>query len=1060
MSSSASWQRLLAQAYREDGHGLATLLRPLGFSVETRASATAIAGIGLPVEPNGYTVLIGSGPRRALALVTRDTRNLHDLATQLARALSSATPYHWLLALASPQLQQVAIATWGLDRRPPRLRILAVDCRNVMASDAAVMAALEACAREPSLVRQAHWLEILGREAISGRFYSELARSVKHCAEGAGGKASMSQRREFALLHVARLIFLAFLENKGWLDGDPNFLVRIFDECMERGGGFQRRVLRPLFFGTLNTPAARRAPAALAFGKVPFLNGGLFQPVPLERSLGALEIPDECWGDVLDKLLLRYRFSAREPQSDYESAAVDPEILGRAFESLIARDKRHTEGIFFTPFELVERTTRSALGHYLSSLGMATDEWERALAGHPLEPDKAAPLRRIASSIAVLDPACGSGAFLVHVLECLELLLRAAGDQTPAGALRRRLLARSLFGVDRDPMAVWLCELRLWLAVVVVDDTRDPSAVDPLPNLDHNIRCGDTLLGGDFTLAEGDSELTRLRTRYARASGARKRTLKQALERRERTQLLDWYAARDRALGEARRSLLCTARSRDLFGQPRGLLPSERAALEELKVAQRSVRRELRRLRDGGGLPFVPAAHFGDIARRGGFDIVLGNPPWIRVHNIPRGQRSKIRRDFRVFREAAWLDQSHSHNTGKGFTMQVDAAALFLERGLALLRHGGVLSFLVPAKLWRSLAGGGIRQHLLEAAVLCSLEDWSDAPPLFGATTYPSSVTVRRHRATADARVQMVVHRRDVSVSWQVPLQAIHLDESRGAPWLALPPAPATGFRRLIRAGPPLASSGLGRPTLGVKCGCNAAYLVTVEESHERITNVRAGERRGSLETCCLRPLLAGRDVAAWRPPPPSSYIVFPCDGEGRTLQELPPGTLRWLAPWRARLERRADARGRRPWWALFRTEGARSSRPRVVWRDIGRSPTALVLEAGSPVVPLNTCYVLATRDMHDALALACILNSPLAAAWLAAVAEPARNGYRRFMAWTIGRLPLPENWDRARDLLEPLGREALSGHEPSQSELLERVLAAYRIRWSSIAPLIEWQPT
>jgi hypothetical protein len=129
-----------------------------------------------------------------------------------------------------------------------------------------------------------------------------------------------------------------------------------------------------------------------------------------------------------------------------------------------------------------------------------------------------------------------------------------------------------------------------------------------------------------------------------------------------------------------------------------------------------------------------------------------------------------------------------------------------------------------------------------------------------------------------------------------------------------------------------------------------------------------------------------------------------------------------------------------------------------VVWSDIGRNPTALVLEAGSPVVPLNTCYVLATRDMHDALALACILNSALAAAWLAAVAEPARNGYRRFMAWTIGRLPLPENWDRARDILEPVGREAFSGRQPSQSELLDCVLAAYRIRWSSIAPLIEWQ--
>ena len=128
-----------------------------------------------------------------------------------------------------------------------------------------------------------------------------------------------------------------------------------------------------------------------------------------------------------------------------------------------------------------------------------------------------------------------------------------------------------------------------------------------------------------------------------------------------------------------------------------------------------------------------------------------------------------------------------------------------------------------------------------------------------------------------------------------------------------------------------------------------------------------------------------------------------------------------------------------------------------MVWADLGRSLQALVLDAGDRTVPLNTCYVLRVRDLTDATALAAYLNSPVANSWVGALAEPARGGYRRHFAWTMARLPVPDDWARARDVLAPLGERALRGEPPGRAELMSAVLSVFRVRAQSIAPLVEW---
>jgi hypothetical protein len=119
------------------------------------------------------------------------------------------------------------------------------------------------------------------------------------------GDAPARDGHELALLHLSRLLFLSFLETKAWLDGDRHFLANGFTRCMERGGSYHKGVMLPLFFGTLNTPVSARPPAARAIGAVPFLNGGLFAPAPLERRWPTLQITDASLGRAFGELFTR-----------------------------------------------------------------------------------------------------------------------------------------------------------------------------------------------------------------------------------------------------------------------------------------------------------------------------------------------------------------------------------------------------------------------------------------------------------------------------------------------------------------------------------------------------------------------------------------------------------------------------------------------------------------------------------------------------------------------------------------------------------------------------------
>jgi len=340
--------------------------------------------------------------------------------------------------------------------------------------------------------------------------------------------------------------------------------------------------------------------------------------------------------------------------------------------------------------------------------------------------------------------------------------------------------------------------------------------------------------------------------------------------------------------------------------------------------------------------------------------------------------------------------------------------------------------------------------------------------------------------------VHIVVHTAIGVHRWLDRASSLPFDATAGSPWLLLPPPVRAAFNAVAAAGVPLADTVFGSPMLGVKCGCNAAFVVTGDGSGPGPSNpdaavvairasgacdARGPARRGPVERAMLRPVVRGQTLARWAQPAPvwdashcdparrapqrgQEWIIWTHDPEsdlGGPLRRLPPHAAQWLAQWRHRLAARSDTRGRLPWWALFRTESACSAQPRVVWADLGRMPRAAVLPARDASVPLNSCYVARAPGIIDAQALTALLNSAPAAAWLNALAEPARGGYRRYMGWTVALLPIPQPWERARSVMAPIAARAAHGTPPSESHLTATVAAAYGVDLAILQPLLAW---
>jgi len=814
--------------------------------------------------------------------------------------------------------------------------------------------------------------DALGAEAVGRRFFRRFQAVLDSMSAALPRACPAQERHAWALLQLTRVLFLYFIQSKGWLDGCSDFLARELDRCLARGRHLQRDLLRPLFFGTLNRPAVERSRVTRSLGRIPFLNGGLFEPHPLERRWPA-DLPNSVWREAFDSLFERFDFTADETG---RPGLVAPDMLGRVFEGVMEPGARRRSGTFYTPAALVRHLIRAGLVAALAErLNCPESRAERYLA------ERAAPARRALRNVTVLDPAVGSGAFL---LGALELLSEITGGERPTAATRRRVLRRHLFGVDLNPAAVRLTELRLWLAVIAEDRAAEPEAVEPLPNLDCLVRQGDSLLdpgahwpGGHTSVRADAVALARLRRALVAAAGADKRVLARDLRRAEGRAFADGLSAAEAALDSEIADRLADARAPTLFGDARGLDSTLIKELRRLREARRDVRAARRRFRRDGELPwFHYQSQFADVFARGGFDLVVGNPPWVRAEELPAQRRRELAARYRWWRSG----------NPTGFAHRPDLALAFIERAWELTRPGGVVAFLVPAKLATAAYGARARHALAAHGTIRAAADLTAAPEAaFDATVYPMALVVCKKPPPDDHRVRTVLAPPKSSIAHGVP----QCELVGGRPW-PLAAGPVVAALESLAHHPRFGDRVMCH--LGVKTGANQLFLDPPE----------------TVEPELVRWAVRGRDLAPFQATR-TRRLLWPCDEAGRPLPELPPGARAHLAPHVERLRARADDTGGPP-WSLFRTTAA-AAPYRVVWADLSRRLTAVALadRTTRDQIPLNTCYLVTSPDASTALRLAAWLNST----WMRAVARlaapPAASGFARFGAHVISELPLPD---------------------------------------------------
>lgn len=504
-------------------------------------------------------------------------------------------------------------------------------------------------------------------ESVTDRFFKEYDRFFKE-AEGKieGFGDDTEAKRVFTLTLFNRLMFVYFLSRKGWVTfrGDADYLNALWEDYRERNDekNFYNERLAPLFDRLQNEhlmDLEKHNPVLFEkIGEPPFLNGGLFA----ERKPPGVTVPDEAVRPVIRELFARFNFTVMESTPYDVEVAVDPEMLGKVFEELV--NERNKSGAYYTPRYVVSYMCREALKGYVSGQcpALAEDVVAAFVDAHDTERLPVAEAASIALAlerVAVVDPACGSGAYLLGMMqELVDMhtgLYRAGVDAKSLYELKLHIIERNLYGVDLDGFAVNIAMLRLWLSLAI-DYEGEVRDIPQLPNLDFKIVRGDSLLGpdpnpddyGDMfrnAVREQADALARAKEQYFKATGSEKANA--------------WHA-----VDEAERAL--------------------REALTDDKPAPE------------GAVDWRIA--FADVfAERGGFDVAIANPPYVQLEK----DGGRLRHLYE--------DIGFATIASRG-----DLYQLFYERGCQLLRERGLLGYITSNSWLRAEYGKPLRRYFAE----------------------------------------------------------------------------------------------------------------------------------------------------------------------------------------------------------------------------------------------------------------------------------------------------------------------------------------------------------
>ena len=578
-----------------------------------------------------------------------------------------------------------------------------------------------------------HYADLV--EYISGkRFVKKGGKFVEEKTKNAAGAFREAfgdddkKVRDFVKKMMGRLVFLQFLQKKGWLgvqenaewgSGDKNFIYNLFKNASKDvQNDFLEKALEPLFFKSLNQKRDEKAlaPEELCdiYGskiRIPYLNGGLFEADELDKK--KVKFKKEHFDQLLT-FFNQYNFTIDETDGDDQEIGVDPEMLGKIFENLLEDNK--DKGAFYTPKEIVQYMCRESLIAYLQERSLNEEnrslgEEKRSLSEVEMngdsttlstrirnfvlhhavsdfsEGEKAALLKALLD-VKICDPAVGSGAFpmgmMNELLSCTQVL---TGNAKSRSDLKKHIVKNNIYGVDIEKGAVDIARLRFWLAIIV--DEKEPL---PLPNLDYKIMQGNSLLESfngidlsnlckedESTLFDGNDEIKTL-LEY----------MKTYFDKHE-----EKLAVRD----EIKETVLGLLKAR--------LVPPEVIAkLKQLDLHENS---EF----------FLWHTWFGDVFNRpndrNGFDIVIGNPPY--GAKLSDAEKKIFKKSFKSAQTVK--------NIQKG---SLDTFSLFIEHGFNIISKNGIASFIIPLSITSSDSMEGLHKILIENCDSIFVSSYGDRP--------------------------------------------------------------------------------------------------------------------------------------------------------------------------------------------------------------------------------------------------------------------------------------------------------------------------------------------
>lgn len=490
--------------------------------------------------------------------------------------------------------------------------------------------------------------------------------------------------RDYVKKMMGRITFLHFLQRKRWMCGDLNYMQNLFENSKYKDD-YLDSVLEPLFFGILNTKPANRESLFSDYGwdktlleewkDIPYLNGGLFERD--EDDEPESKFPADYFKRLF-QFFSEYNFTIDENDPNDAEIGVDPEMLGKIFENLLEDNK--DKGAFYTPKEIVRYMCQESLIAYLNTCTSIAGDKIRRFVISPEEsvadiPENKRPkLLSALESVKICDPAIGSGAFpmglLNELLRCREAL---SGKHYNRAEIKKSIIQNNIYGVDIEKGAVDIARLRFWLSIVVDEDT--PS---PLPNLDYKIMQGNSLL--ESFMGVDLSKLT-----YEKESKNDKGEISLFDDEKNRLQktvshlLTSYFSCFDHDKKVKLQQDISDTINKQLEAQA-----YDATILQELKNINLAENNKF----------FLWHTWFSDVFNRddekNGFDIVIGNPPYVVVSDT---------------------DKERIYNNYKTKDC-LELYAYFFEHGINILHSNGVLSFITGALYKKGIKFESLRDFL------------------------------------------------------------------------------------------------------------------------------------------------------------------------------------------------------------------------------------------------------------------------------------------------------------------------------------------------------------